>query len=214
MGDPNLSYQAAWNARYRSKGRLWAGAPHHLPPLGKDQRILELGCGDGKTLRAVAPFVCQAIGVDFSVEALSTLQSISSGNAGFFVLSDVCQLPFRDRVFDGAFAYHVLSHLSPDRMRLLAAEAERVLTNQGKLFVRVFSVDDMRAPQGNPRSFLVKKESEGILTWYFSKPELLQIFGNMQALNVSIHTWQVRIRGQYQSRSEITAVFQKNSYNF
>jgi SAM-dependent methyltransferase len=40
----------AWETGYRTRGRMWGGSPGFIPPLPAVGRVLELGCGDGKTL--------------------------------------------------------------------------------------------------------------------------------------------------------------------
>jgi SAM-dependent methyltransferase len=40
----------AWDTGYRTRGRIWGGSPGFIPPLPASGRVLELGCGDGKTL--------------------------------------------------------------------------------------------------------------------------------------------------------------------
>jgi ubiquinone/menaquinone biosynthesis C-methylase UbiE len=43
-------FRDAWEAVYRTRGRTWGGSPGCLPPIHPGSRVLELGCGDGKTL--------------------------------------------------------------------------------------------------------------------------------------------------------------------
>ncbi len=43
-------FRDAWENGYRTRGRIWGGSPGHIPPLTAAGRVLELGCGDGKTL--------------------------------------------------------------------------------------------------------------------------------------------------------------------
>ncbi|MCR3884207.1 MAG: class I SAM-dependent methyltransferase [Methanothrix sp.] len=43
----------AWDRQYQEKGRIWRGAPAKLPELPAGSKVLELGCGNGKTLAAM-----------------------------------------------------------------------------------------------------------------------------------------------------------------
>jgi len=43
-------FREAWETGYRTRGRVWGGSPGFIPPLPAGGRVLELGCGDGKTL--------------------------------------------------------------------------------------------------------------------------------------------------------------------
>jgi SAM-dependent methyltransferase len=43
-------FRDAWETGYRMRGRVWGGGPGCIPPLPAAGRVLELGCGDGKTI--------------------------------------------------------------------------------------------------------------------------------------------------------------------
>jgi len=43
-------FRDAWETGYRTRGRIWGGGPGCIPPLPAAGRVLELGCGDGKTI--------------------------------------------------------------------------------------------------------------------------------------------------------------------
>ncbi|MBP1928443.1 SAM-dependent methyltransferase [Methanolinea mesophila] len=55
-------FRDAWDTGYRTRGRVWGGSPGLVPELPAEGRILELGCGDGKTLSflVAAPAISQA----------------------------------------------------------------------------------------------------------------------------------------------------------
>jgi ubiquinone/menaquinone biosynthesis C-methylase UbiE len=100
-----------------------------LRPEAQD-RLIELGCGNGKFLVWNRRRVGWAVGVDpaplFSEQALASV--------------DLCQadaraLPFRDGSFTAALSIDVLEHLPmPDIHRYLS-EAHRVLIPGGRLFI-------------------------------------------------------------------------------
>lgn len=60
----------AWNREYREKGRIWRGAPAKLPDLPAGSRVLELGCGNGKTLAAMLRRSWRVAALDISTLAL------------------------------------------------------------------------------------------------------------------------------------------------
>lgn len=60
----------AWSREYRDKGRIWRGAPRRLPPLPAGARVLELGCGNGKTLQGMLGRPWRVAAVDVSPQAL------------------------------------------------------------------------------------------------------------------------------------------------
>ncbi len=60
----------AWGREYRDKGMIWRGAPRRLPPLPEGARVLELGCGNGKTLQGMLGRPWRVAAVDVSPQAL------------------------------------------------------------------------------------------------------------------------------------------------
>ena len=85
---------------------------HHLPPLGAGERVLELGCGNGKSFSALAETKCEVVGIDFSPSAAILCRSLPLQNAlTNIALADIRSLPFDDASFDVVFAFHVIGHL-------------------------------------------------------------------------------------------------------
>jgi SAM-dependent methyltransferase len=92
--------------------------------------VIDLGCGSGRTLLWNRDWGATAIGVDiapfFSSDARRDVD---------LLLGDLRRLPFADATFTKAFSLDVLEHLSPDALRGMLVEANRVLTPGGRLFV-------------------------------------------------------------------------------
>ena len=84
--------------------------------IGKGSRVLELGVGTGRIALPVAQAGCEVFGVDVSahmLEALARRKQADAVEGIYLAQGDITALPFRDRVFDGAMAVHVL-HLVAD----------------------------------------------------------------------------------------------------
>ncbi len=100
-----------------------------LAPTGSD-RVVDLGCGSGRTLLWNRDWRAQLTGIDiapfFSQEARRDVD---------LLIGDLRRLPFGDGTFTKAFSLDVLEHLSPDALRGMLAEASRVLAPGGALFV-------------------------------------------------------------------------------
>jgi SAM-dependent methyltransferase len=93
-------------------------------------RVVDLGCGSGRALLWNRDWKATTVGVDiapfFSSDALGGID---------LLLADLRQLPFADGTFTKAYSLDVLEHLSPDALRAMLAEANRILAPGGRLFV-------------------------------------------------------------------------------
>jgi SAM-dependent methyltransferase len=100
-----------------------------LRPAAGD-RILDLGCGSGRTLAWNAQSGAALTGIDiapyFAEEAIG---------GSDLVLGDLRRLPLRDGAFTKAWSLDVLEHLSRPALVEMLAEANRVLAPGGALFV-------------------------------------------------------------------------------
>jgi SAM-dependent methyltransferase len=199
-----------WEDDYARRGRVWGGAVHHLPSLARGERVLELGCGNGKTCRALLERECEVVGIDLSASAVRLCRSHApEGSAGQFALADVRSLPFSDAAFDAVVAFHVIGHLPAEGRVFCAQEAARVLRDRGVLYFSGFSGEDFRAGTGcgtEPGTFIRKN---GIATHYFSEDEVLALFLGLAPCECTTRRWTMMVRGQPLPRAEIVATFTK-----
>jgi SAM-dependent methyltransferase len=97
---------------------------------GPTDRVVDLGCGSGRTLLWNADWGAATVGIDispfFADEARAGID---------LLLGDLRKLPFADGAFTKACSLDVLEHLSPDALRGMLTEAARVLAPGGALFV-------------------------------------------------------------------------------
>lgn len=116
----------------------------HFFPLGPGDRVLDLGCGEGRhVIAAQALQGADAVGVDLSLTDLGTARdrqqefAADSPRAGLFALlaADALRLPFADDSFDAVICSEVLEHV-PD-WRAVLPEIARVLRPGGRLCVSV-----------------------------------------------------------------------------
>lgn len=199
-----------WDNEYLRRGRLWGGAPAELPNLPAGSVVLELGCGDGKTLSLMHTRPWMIYAVDSSIEALN-LSALVPGirRSVSFVKADAICLPFTDSSFDAVFAYHIIGHAPlAGRMRM-ATEVARVLRPGGTLFFLDFEPGDMRAGAGEriePDTYL---RGNGIITHYFSIDELNSSFPGLEVVSVSLKRREMRVHGRTLVRSELECVLGK-----
>jgi trans-aconitate 2-methyltransferase len=106
--------------------------------FGHDDRVLDIGCGDGYLTRAVVGMVPDgfAVGVDASPRMIATAHA--GGRAGpsgpWFVVGDARRLPFAEH-FDAVVSFNAL-HWVPEQQRALS-EITSVLHQGGRALVQV-----------------------------------------------------------------------------
>lgn len=200
----------AWEKEYLCKGAVWGGAVHHLPFLPQGSRVLELGCGNGKTISAMIGRSWNVTAIDFSLSAVT----MSRMNPGTQQKAEICaadarSLPFVPDQFDAVFAIHILSHLNKTDRTRAVAEAVRVLKTGGILYFSGFSTEDFRSGKGSAVEQGTVKRGSGICTHYFTEQETQELFGNLTLEAITTERWSMRVRGQDFSRAEVQATFIK-----
>ncbi|PKK86307.1 MAG: class I SAM-dependent methyltransferase [Thermoplasmata archaeon HGW-Thermoplasmata-1] len=206
---------AAWDDEYAKKGAIWRGRTHPLPELPAGSAVLELGCGNGKTLSAMMSRGWRVRGIDCSQEAIRLAEENVRRRTGDVRLAvcDAGNLPFSDSEFDAVFAFHVIGHAYSSARLAIAREAYRVLRPGGLLFFREFSRGDMRfdpsPPQ--PEDGTLRRQS-GIICHYFTRGEVLSLFeaAGFRVREACLEGWEMKTgKGEVSRREEIAAILEK-----
>lgn len=203
-------HAAAWDEDYRRRGNLWGGAVAPLPDIPAGAAVLELGCGNGKTLSALARHSSGAVAIDVSPRAVALARQRPDTASVHLAVADARHLPFCGETFDAVFIVHVAGHLTGPGRRALASEVRRVLLPGGTTFFRGFSIEDMRAGKGEETEHRTFARGDGILTHYFTEDEVSDLFTPLLPVLVRTHRWRMRVRGRDLPRAEIEAVFQRS----
>lgn len=196
----------AWERNYHKRGPLWQGAATGIPSFPPGTRVLEAGCGNGKTLATLSHNNCQVTGCDIAVSALRLARRAVPG--AHLVQADVRCLPFPDHSFDAVIAVHVTGALRERDRRQAAIEYARVLTSGGILFFREFSVGDFRCGKGRPTETQSFLRGDGVMTHYFTTDEVERLFPREQWKGTVVpERWEMRVRGTRYPREVLSGVF-------
>lgn len=204
--------QNSWDIDYQRRGRLWGGNATPLLKIPRSSRILELGCGDGKTAASLVLAGCSVTAVDFSSHAASLCRNICMDPDQVRILiADIRNTPFRYESFDIVIASHITGHLSHSGRRHLASEVLRILAPAGTLYFRDFSTEDFRYGRGKETEMGTFMRKNGIATHYFTDNEVLTLFSGLAVQSCTQHRWEMRVRGTVFSRAEIVVEFKKSA---
>jgi ubiquinone/menaquinone biosynthesis C-methylase UbiE len=198
----------AWDREYRGKGVLWRGVPDLEFDLDKDDRVLEVGCGNGKTLAVLAQRNVDVVGFDFSRGGLELCKRSGLPRTEL-VQGNVLELPFAAECFDAILCHHVLEHLYGEERETAASELTRVLRQGGRLHIQAFSVEDMRCGDGTTVEPMTFVRGQGIPYHYFTESELVRLFACLRLVASGRRTLDKRYYGKATKRDRLLITFQK-----
>jgi ubiquinone/menaquinone biosynthesis C-methylase UbiE len=132
-----------WNT---TRTFLRAGQMKIGEKIKKEQRVLDIGCGNGILYSLFAQKAIDYTGLDISSKLLALArkrinQIKSSKDKVRLVKGNILALPFSDNYFDWVFAFAVLHHLpSQELQRQAVKEIFRVLKSKGKVVISVWNL--------------------------------------------------------------------------
>ncbi len=186
-----------WEAIYRKEGRVFQEPFHGFAQVlevfrtSSCRRILDLGCGNGRHVVALARAGLQAAGVDISATALRlTRDWLAALNLeADTVAADMrVPLPFGNASFDGILSTQVIHHALAAQVRGAIGEIHRVLVPGGMAFVTVAGRThaDTTYQEIEPGTFIPLSGSEqGLPHHIFSESELRAEFSAFKVHEVS-----------------------------
>jgi len=154
-------------------------------PLGSDGAALDIGCGLGSALFAMARHAPLAVGLDIMLTDLllakKRLLEAGYGNVAF-VCASATELPLREGSFGALNATDVVEHM-PDQ-RAFLAETRRVMAPGGCLFFNSPNRFSLLTPEPHVRlwgvGWLPRRWMEPYVRWRLGKPyrgkRLLSLF--------------------------------------
>ncbi|HKO38994.1 MAG TPA: class I SAM-dependent methyltransferase [Solirubrobacterales bacterium] len=149
---------------------------------------VDLGCGDGRNLKALRERGLDLAGLDISPTALTRADQLlrAGGDGAPLILGDVTALPFAEGTLDLVTALDVAGQI-PDPAPLIA-EAHRVLRPGGMLVANFFTLDDDTHGEGEevePHTFLYRET----LFRYFERAEVQCLFAADWQLEIQETSW-------------------------
>lgn len=140
----------------------------------KVERVLDLGCGNGRHAMYFARQGIKASGIDISAQAIAWAKewAQSEGLDADFRVGDITNLPYEDDTFDAVVTHGVLDHVPMTTATKAAREVHRVLKPNGLFYCDLRSAEDYEFGVGSEVA-----RNEFIVTDGFEK-DLVQHFFN------------------------------------
>ena len=145
----------------------------HLMQIGRGRligvykkrgRIIDIGCGDGSFLKAMAGYGWEAYGLEISKSASDLIRDVKGIK---YVNGELDSTKFPSNYFDVVTLWHVLEHFYDPVTKL--REISRILKKDGLLFLSVPNFDSFQARFGKNRWFHLDPPRH---LWHFSSRSL------------------------------------------
>ena len=178
--DPVVAFMIGATGGYMYRHVIGTLASYPIPelrlPPGGGKALLDIGCNWGRWSIAAARHGYDAVGIDPSLGAIMAAKRVSRslGLPCRFVVGDARYLPFRAGMFDYAFSYSVLQHLSRADVALVAAGIGRTLQGGGTSFVQMPTIFGVRCLYHQARRRFA--EGTGFDVRYWTIPALTRLF--------------------------------------
>jgi len=160
----------------------------------KVDRVLDLGCGNGRHAMYFAKQGIKASGIDISEQAIAWAKEWSKceGLVVDFRVGSIAELPYDDGTFDAVVTHGVLDHVPMTVATKAAQEVRRVLKPGGLFYCDLRSSEDYEFGVGEEvakNEFIVSEGYEkGLVQHFFSEPEIKNLFeGLFRVIYSEIH---------------------------
>lgn len=133
---PQILANKGFSITYKPREVFWKSYLDKI--LTKNQKVLDIGCGQGLTLKRMAvTYKVSGVGIDVSKESIKYANDNFGGSKLKYVVADATFLPFKNNSFDVVVSFDALEHIKDQEM--VIKEALRVLNPGGKLLIYTMS---------------------------------------------------------------------------
>ena len=149
------------------------------------ERVLDLGCGNGRHALYFASQGFQAYGVDVSPSAIEWAREWAAKQnlKADFRVADIAALPFDDAFFDVVVSHGVLDHVPTKVARAAAEEVRRTLRPKGLFYCDLRCTEDFEYGLGTEveaNTFLLDHGfEEGLVQHFFTEAEIMELIDGL-----------------------------------
>lgn len=150
-----------------------------LTALGSaPQNILDVGCGTGKASNYFATEGYCVACLDISQGMLNECLNMDNQHKLKGVLSDMRNIPFEDKSFDGIWSMASVVHLSPEDRKTAMSEFSRVLNEEGLMYLSVQNLLSKKHIKRVMQSYLYKVGYDSDNRYYRKGKTLKEFVGD------------------------------------
>jgi len=148
-------YNLIGGAFSRKRSFVWEDLKYLKGFISNGDRILDLGCGNGRLFQLLKDLKINYLGLDFSEKLIKEAKKRYPEEK--FIVANALNPPFKDNHFDKVLSLAVFHHLPSKKLRLrFLREAKRVLKPKGILILTVWNLCQKRFLKYHLKYFLLK----------------------------------------------------------
>ncbi len=196
-------YLNRWETEYKRHGSIWRG--ESKLDIGKyleKGRVLEVGCGNGKSLRPLVHAGYEVTGLDISKSAIASLGDCNAE----LIHGDIYDFRSRKK-FDGIVCRYVLGALKSEDREKAVENIGKLLKKNRFVFFEDFSIGDMRFGKGERIEKNTFRRGNGIVYHYFTLQEVKRLFSGFKTIELKGSSFKRVYRGVEYTRRMISGVF-------
>ena len=161
-------YNAIADKFSSARKNIWPEFDFLFHNVKKGERVLDLGCGNGRFYEKLKQGVYT--GIDNSEELIKIAKE--KYKEGDFRVASALELPFKNEEFDKIYSLAVLHHIPKDYHNIFVEESKRVLKKNGILVLTIWNLKDRKEKQD------VKKisEKEILIPWHGAEDHYFYTF--------------------------------------
>lgn len=166
--------EKAWNKLYE-QGLIWKKTSKGLFSLN-GKSVLELGVGNGKTLKAIIEKnPKKVVAIDISEEGVSKAKESIKSDKISYVTQDFLKYKTKEK-FDAIFCYYFLNNFNEKNRRKVTEKMRSLLSKNGIILFEDFGNYDFRKQKGKEIEPNTIQKSNEIICHFFDKKELKELF--------------------------------------
>lgn len=147
---------------------FWNDSLFLLEYIKKNEKLLDLGCGNGRLYKRLQSLSVDYTGIDISEELIEEARKKNPGVN--FLIGSATDLPFKDNQFDKIISIAVLHHIPSYELRIkFMEEVKRVLKKDGTMILTVWNLQDKKIARIKYFWSIIKKI-------FFSKEDIGDIY--------------------------------------
>ncbi len=133
-------YNAVSDSFSRAREKIWPEIEFLFGEfINKGDRVLDLGCGNGRFYNTISSQKALYVGVDNSSELIEVARK--KHPSGDFSIGDALNLEFPDNYFNKIYSVAVLHHIPSDELRTkFLEESKRALKEEGLLVITAWNL--------------------------------------------------------------------------